>query len=162
MRKSVLGFIAAGALAGCSYSGGEVQSASSTAVEPGTVAMPAADIVSARRTTFFLTTQAVGRIKAGIAEGGDLRQSRAGARMLSRWADTLPKMFPEGSNVDGTRALDTVWTDRAGFEARAAAYRDAANALAATAESGDREATNRAFMTMAGTCHACHQSYRME
>lgn len=128
----------------------------------GIVAMAPEDIVAARRTTYFLSTQAVGQIKAGFEEGGDLNRSRAGAMMLARWADTLPTMFPEGTNIDGSRALDTVWTDREGFLARAAAYRDAAREVARVAETGDREATNSAFMAMAGTCHACHQSYREE
>ena len=127
-----------------------------------TVEMPAADIVQARRVTYFLTTQAVGMIKAGIDEGGDLRRTRGGAIMLSRWAETLPKMFPEGTDLPSSRALPNVWSDRGGFEAAAAAYRDAAKNLAETAATGDREASNAAFMAMAGTCHACHEKYREE
>ncbi|WP_299192575.1 cytochrome c [uncultured Erythrobacter sp.] len=128
--------------------------------ELATVEMSAADIVQARRVTYFLTTQAVGQIKGGIEEGGDLRRTRFAAQLLVRWAETLPSMFPEGTDIEGSRALPTVWSDREGFEAAAAAYRDAAQGVMDAAETGDREATNTAFLTMAGTCQACHDTYR--
>ena len=82
--------------------------------------------------------------------------------MLARWAETIPTLFPEGTNIDSSRALDTVWTDREGFEARAMAYKAAALELAAKAEAGDREGAEAAFEALAGTCHACHQAYREE
>lgn len=82
--------------------------------------------------------------------------------MLARWAETLPLMFPAGTDIDDSRALPTVWSDRAGFEARANDYREAAEELARIAETGDREASDQAFKAMAGTCHACHQIYREE
>ena len=139
-----------------------LEDAHSDEASSATAEMPAADIVQARRVTYFLTTQAVGMIKAGIDEGGDLRRTRGGAMMLSRWAETLPKMFPEGTDLPSSRALPTVWSDREGFEAAASAYRDAAKNLAETAATGDREASNAAFVAMAGTCHACHEKYREE
>ena len=71
-------------------------------------------------------------------------------------------VFPEGTDTPDDRALPEVWSDREGFEAAAAAYRDAAKNLAETAATGDREASNAAFMAMAGTCHACHEKYREE
>lgn len=127
---------------------------------PQLVEMSPDDIVSARRVTYFLSTQAIGQIKVGIAEGGDLRRTQAGAMMLARWAETLPSMFPEGTNLERSRALPTVWSDREGFVSAAGAYRDAANELAARARDGDREGAQSAFMAMADTCQACHQSYR--
>ena len=128
--------------------------------ELATVEMSAADIVQARRVTYFLSTQAVGQIKAGIEEGGDLRRTRFAAQILVRWAETLPAMFPEGTAIEGSKALPTIWSDREGFEAAAAAYRDAAQGVMDAAETGDREATNAAFTAMAGTCQACHTAYR--
>src|SRR3546814_11086966 len=104
------------------------------------------EIVAARRATFFLSTQAVGQIKAASEEGGDLKGAVAGARMLANWAKVLPTMFPEGTKTEGTRALGTVWSDRAGFEARAAAYQQAALAVARVAEGGHREETAKAFI----------------
>lgn len=135
-------------------------------VQAAPVSVPASmtpdEVVAARRATFFLSTQAVGQIKAASEEGGDLTRAMTGARMLANWAKVLPSMFPEGTRTEGSHALETVWTDRAGFEARAAAYQQAALEVARVAEEGNREETAKAFMAMAGTCHACHQTYRKE
>lgn len=152
----ILGLSLAAVTASVAAQGGE------PAIEPAIVEVPAETIVNARRTSYFLSTQAVGQIKGGIAEGGDLNRTRSGARMLARWADVLPTLFPEGTNVEGSRALDTVWTDKEGFAAAAAAYRDAALVIAEKAEAGDRAGANDAFMAMAGTCKACHDKYREE
>lgn len=162
MRAIFLAAVATGLLTACSYKDSEAQSAAAPAPDPGVVAMSAADLVAARRTSFFLSTRAVAQAKEGFEDGGDLARTRSAARMLSHWANSLPTMFPEGSNVEGTRALEAVWSDRAGFEAKAAAYRDAADYLAEKAGEGDREATKAAFLVMAGTCHACHETYRAE
>ncbi|HAU21675.1 MAG TPA: hypothetical protein DCS24_03610 [Erythrobacter sp.] len=48
-----------------------------------TVSIKAKDVVTARRAAYFLSTQAVGQIKAGIDEGGDLRRTASAARMLA-------------------------------------------------------------------------------
>lgn len=128
--------------------------------ELATVEMSAADIVQARRVGYYLSTQAVGQIKAGTEEGGDLRRARFAAQILVRWAETLPAMFPEGTDIEGSKALPTIWSDREGFEAAAAAYRDGAQGVMDAAETGDREATNAAFLTMAAACQACHVKYR--
>ena len=124
------------------------------------VEMSAEDIVAARRLTYYLSTQAVGQIKAGIEEGGDLRRTQFAATLLARWAETLPTMFPEGTDIDSSRALPNVWSDREGFEEKAAAYSAAAAAVVAQAKTGDRDATNAAFLEMAATCQSCHDSYR--
>jgi len=164
MKRELTVMAGALALSGCVANLGDTYTGPAAAPElrDNTVAMSAEDIVQARRVTYFLSTQAVGQIKAGIAEGGDLRRTRGGAMMLARWAETLPSMFPDGTNVEGSRALPSVWSDRADFEAAAEEYRLAALAIAESAQTGDRQATNDAFMAMAGKCQACHQSYREE
>lgn len=160
-RIEMMTLASAGALGlGLAASQASAEAHEEAEAAPVMVEMSAEDIVRARRTTYFLSTQAVGQIKAGIDEGGDLRRTRGGARMLARWAEALPSMFPEGTDIEGSRALPTVWSDREGFEAAAEAYREAAQNVAETAATGDREATNAAFMAMAGTCHACHETYR--
>ena len=126
------------------------------------IAMAPEDIVKTRRLAYFLSTQAVGQIKAGIEEAGDLRRTQAGATMLARWAETIPTLFPEGTDLESSRALPTVWSDREGFEAAALAYKNAAEELVTQAKTGDREAANAAFMAMAGTCKSCHDKYREE
>lgn len=71
----------------------------SDAAPTSSVELQAEEIVAARRAAFFLSTQAIGQIKAGIEEGGDLRRTRAGAMMLANWAKALPTLFPEGTDL---------------------------------------------------------------
>lgn len=163
MTARIIGLTAAGfVLAATAALGTRAQEARSDDSPPTVVEMEAQQVVAARRATFFLSTQAVGQIKGATEEGGDLKRAVAGARMLANWAKVLPAMFPDGTKTEGSRALDTVWTDRAGFETRAAAYQQAALEVARVAEQGNREETAKAFMAMAATCHACHEQYRKE
>ena len=61
-------------------------------------------------------------------------------------------MFPAGTNLPSSKALPAVWSDRAGFEARAAAYADAARLLAEAAQSGDRAAFLARWTAVRATC----------
>ena len=74
-------------------------------------------------------------MKAAADAGADVHSLVLPARALARWARTLPTMFPAGTNLPISKALPAVWSDRAGFEARAAAYAAAAQALAEAAQS---------------------------
>lgn len=162
-RSAILGLAALALGASATFAArAKDQDSSAQARESATVTLPPQQVVAARRATFFLSTQAIGQIKAGLAEGGDLTRTVGAAKMLANWAGVLPTMFPEGSDVEGSRALDAVWSDRAGFESRAAAYREAALELAKLAGEGNREEANKAFLRMADTCHACHKTYREE
>jgi len=119
-------------------------------------------IVKARQSAYMLSAGDLSGIKAAIDGGGDLKGIAFPARALARWARTLTTLFPEGSNVPPTRALPAVWSDRAGFEARALAYAEAATRLAELAPAGDRAAITAQFDALRGTCAACHDSYRSE
>jgi cytochrome c556 len=56
--------------------------------------------------------------------------------------------------------LPTVWSDRAGFEKAAADYASAADAMAAAAKAGDKDAFTAAFEQTGAACGACHKVYR--
>ena len=117
-------------------------------------------IVAARRTAYGLSAGTFASMKFAADAGADVHQLAQPARALARWARTLPTMFPAGTNLPSSKALPTVWSDRAGFEARAAAYADAATALATAAQSGDRAAFLAQWTLVRGTCAACHDTYR--
>ena len=158
--KGILGIVAIAGAALFTSSTGTAQDADANAEPTVEVTMNASDIVQSRRVSFFLSTQAVSQVKAGIDDGGDLRRTVAGARMLAAWAEAIPSMFPAASNVAPTRATSAVWDDPDGFAERAEEYRAAAMALANAAQQGDREAANTAFFEMAAACQTCHQGYR--
>ncbi len=117
-------------------------------------------IVAARQSVMFLSGGSLAAMKAAAEAGGDVKQLVIPARSLARWARALPTLFPAGSEVAPTRAKPEVWSDRAGFEARAAAYADAARLLAEAAQGGDREAFMGRWAEVRGTCGACHDGYK--
>ena len=117
-------------------------------------------IVAARRSAYALSAGNFVSMKAAADAGADVHTLVLPARALARWARTLPSLFPEGTNLPSSKALPTVWSDRAGFEARAAAYAAAAQALAEAAQSGDRAVFLTRWGDLRATCSACHDTYR--
>jgi cytochrome c556 len=95
------------------------------------------------------------------ADAGDALETLAPRiERLVRWSETLPGMFPEGSNVSSSGARDEVWSDRAGFEAKAAAFATAVRALAAAATAGDRAVFLARWTEARATCAGCHNLYK--
>jgi cytochrome c556 len=126
-------------------------------------AHPAADpagIVKGRQAGMRMSGAVMGAIKGAIDRGDDVKTQAFAARSIASWAATIPGMFPEGSNVEPTGALPTVWSDSAGFAAKAAAYQAAATKMAAAAQAGDKEAFAAAFQETRGACGACHDGYK--
>jgi cytochrome c556 len=133
---------------------------------PALASDPAADaatLIRARQSALMLSAVAFGGMKATIDSGGDVSSQAFAARALARWSKTLPSMFPAGTGKASgtpTKALDTIWTDRAGFEARATAYSDAAAKLAQLAEANDKPGFAAQWQVMRQTCSGCHDIYR--
>jgi cytochrome c556 len=69
-------------------------------------------------------------------------------------------MFPPGSGTASSGALPTVWSDRAGFEASAAAMTAAASKLADLAAAGDAAGANAQWDALKAACNDCHTKYR--
>ena len=67
--------------------------------------------------------------------------------------------MPEGI-ATGSRALPAVWENWADFEQKAADLRNATQGLVAAVESGGFAAAQGMVQSAAGTCGACHRTYR--
>lgn len=134
-----------------------------TAAAPAAASVPVdpAAIVAGRQAAFLLSAADFGGIKAAIARGDDVTTQAFAARSLARWAKTIPAMFPAGTGIAPSEALPTIWTDRAGFEAKAAAYAEAADKLAALAKAGDKPGFAAQFGEVGKSCGACHDAYRV-
>jgi cytochrome c556 len=117
-------------------------------------------IVAARQSAYILSGADFAQMKAQADAGVDVHTLVFPSRALARWARTLPTMFPAGTNLPTSHALPAVWSDRAGFEARAAAYAAAAQALVEAAQSGDRAAFLTQWTAVRTTCGACHDTYK--
>ena len=87
------------------------------------------------------------------------------AAALQVWAEApgpFGDLFPEGSETGyDTEAKATIWTDRAGFEEKLAAFQEKANAAVA-ASPQTLEELQPAAGAVFKTCKSCHESYRID
>ncbi|MCS6624671.1 cytochrome c [Roseibacterium beibuensis] len=123
-----------------------------------------ADVIKGRQAAMMLSGVAMASIKGSIDAGQPPASQRFATRSLSRWAHAVPGMFPAGSGPEAgvqTNAKAEIWTDRAGFEARAADYAAAADRLAELAASEDAAAFGAQWTTVRATCQACHDAYKV-
>jgi len=119
--------------------------------------------IKARQASFHLSAGAFGPMKAAIESGADVKPFAFGAKGLARWARAMPSMFPAGTGPEAgvpTKALPAIWSDRAGFEARATEYAAAADRLAELADANDKAGFAAQWMTVRQSCSTCHDSYR--
>ena len=123
----------------------------------------AEDVIKGRQGAMMLSGVAMASIKGAIDAGQPLAGQRFNTRALSRWAHAVPGMFPGGSGAEAgvpTNAKPEVWSDRAGFEARAADYAAAADRLAELAAGDDAAAFAGQWTAVRATCQACHDGYK--
>ena len=123
----------------------------------------AATLIHARQSALMLSASTFGGMKATIDSGGDVAGQAFAAKALARWARALPSLFPAGTGKESgvpTKALATVWSDRPGFEQRAADYAAAADKLAQLAEANDKAGFAAQWLAVRQTCSACHDRYR--
>lgn len=101
----------------------------------------------------------------GQYDGSDATVPVAAAKTIDDVAGELLAMFPEGSGPEGTgitktRAKPEIWSDWAGFEAKAKAFDDAAVALTVAAATNDVAQIKAAMGEVGKSCKACHEAYR--
>jgi cytochrome c556 len=81
------------------------------------------------------------------------------------WSDTAARvsdLFPVGSETGfDTRALETVWSDREGFDAALLKFKEAVSAAVA-ASPQDLAALKAAAGPVFSACKNCHEDYRAE
>lgn len=119
-------------------------------------------LVKARQAGMALSGSVVGGMKAAIDAGQAPSSQRNAARALARWAHTLPQLFPEGTDPASleTGAQPAVWTDRSGFDAKAAEFAAAADRLAELSEGQDAAAFSTQWTTVRSGCQSCHSVYK--
>lgn len=143
--------------------------AAQPAAAPGAKAPPPApriaspgDVIATRQLLFHLSAATFGEMKA-VADGSeDVKPLAFGARGLVRWSRSIPAMFPPGSLGPNSRAKPEIWSNRADFEAKAAAYQAAATALFDVARAGDKPGFLAQWEATSKTCTACHDLYRSD
>ncbi|MEO6361343.1 MAG: cytochrome c [Sphingomicrobium sp.] len=99
----------------------------------------------------------MGQTKAGSLDANGI----AAVQELKTLSAQVDGWFPPktGPDVDSaTRAKAEIWVNRADFSTKAKAFASAAGELQIAAASGGN--VQAAAMKVAGTCKACHESYR--
>jgi cytochrome c556 len=127
-------------------------------------AMSPAEIVAARQAALMMSGVTMGSIKAALDAGAPAQSMGFSSAALTRWARALPGMFPAGTGSDAlgaaTKAKPEIWTDRAGFEAKAGDYAAAAARLQELIAAGDTAGAQAQFMVVRASCQSCHDAYR--
>jgi cytochrome c556 len=141
---AVIGALAAGALVGAT-----------------TIAFAQADIIKQRQENRKATGPLMRQIKETIESKGDAKIVVANAAKLKELEVAFDKMFPAGSDKGETKALPTVWSDSAGFEAAGKNAQVAFDKLAVAGGSGDFAAMQVAFGDAGKSCGGCHTKFRV-
>lgn len=81
---------------------------------------------------------------------------------LSEVSASIGEYFPEGSETGfETEAAPTIWSDRAGFDAKIAAFKADADAAVAAAPA-DLDGLKAVFGPLTKNCGSCHETYRLK
>jgi cytochrome c556 len=131
-----------------------------TVVGGATIALAQADVIKQRQDNRKETAATMRSIKGVIDAKGDVKAVVASAAKLKQLENAFEKMFPAGSDKGDTKALPTVWTDMAGFQAASKNADAAYDKLAVAAGSGDLAAVTAAFGDTGKACGACHEKFR--
>lgn len=138
------------------------------ALAVGAVAAQAQDFdnqLKARQGQFRIMALNLG-VLGGMARGTvdyDAEMARMAAENIATIASLHQgAMWPEGSDnmeLDGTRALPSIWDDNADFLSKWGAMGEAANSLVAVAADG-QQGLGPAVGALGDACGACHEAHR--
>ncbi len=137
--------------------------AQAKAPAPASLAAPKAqDIVNTRQASMIMSAVALGAVRGAAARPDSVKGAAFPASGLAKWATAMPAMFPASTrHVAGTRARPEIWTNRADFNAKAAAFASATAALVSAAKADDKAAFTAAVESTAAACKACHDAYQV-
>ena len=125
-----------------------------------TIALAQADVIKERQENRKQTAATMRAIKGIIDAKGPTAGAVAEAAKLKTLEAAFVKLFPAGSDKGETKALPTVWSDMAGFQAASKNADAAFDKLSVAAGSGDMAALTAAFADTGKACGACHEKFR--
>ena len=125
------------------------------------VAPSAAELIAARQAGMDMSASSMTLLKNASANGVPLKNLAFPAGGLAKWAASLPTLFADSTKGAKSEAKAEVFTDRAGFNAKAQVYIIATKALAAAAAADDKPAFDAALASTGAACKGCHDAYKM-
>jgi cytochrome c556 len=120
------------------------------------------DAVKYRQSVFSVMAAHTGRIGA-VVKGErpyDKAAVEADAAVIEMMAKLPWSAFPQGSDLQNSKAKPEVWKDQDKFKAGADKLQTEAAKLASAAKSGDLNAIKAAFGAVGQSCKACHDNFR--
>ena len=139
----------------------QAQTKPAKSAKPAVQAAPTAeDIVAARQSAMVMSVGATSAMRSAAANGTPVKNLTFIAEGVAKWGTALPAMFAPGTAKVASRAKPEVWTDPAGFAAKAKAFGDATAALAAAAKADDKEAFTAALASTNAACKGCHEAFQ--
>ncbi|MBR4736529.1 MAG: cytochrome c [Rhodocyclaceae bacterium] len=122
------------------------------------------DTIKARQAAYRLLAWNTGIIKANVQGEFDAKKVQTAANTIAAIAHSdLGALYAPGTDKGKgyypTKAKPAAFTDDKVVQV-AMDFVKAADALAAAAQGGDKDAVKAAFGELGGTCKACHDDYR--
>jgi cytochrome c556 len=124
-----------------------------------------AQIIRARQAAYEMSVVTFSQLKRAVDTGSDVTKQKFAADALAGWAAVLPTLYPDGTGPGQaavqTGALAEVWTNRAGFLARANAYKGATAKLVDAAKAGDASEFANQVDAIKKACDSCHADFKV-
>jgi cytochrome c556 len=124
-----------------------------------------AQIIRARQAAYEMSVVTFSQLKRAVDTGSDVTKQKFAADALAGWAAVLPTLYPEGTGPGQTAvetgALAEVWSNRAGFLARANAYKAATAKLVDAAKAGDASQFANQVDSIKKACDSCHADFKV-
>jgi len=124
-----------------------------------------AQVIRARQAAYEMSVVTFSQLKRAADTGSDVTKQKFAADALAGWAAALPTLYPEGTGPGQTAvetgALAEVWSNRAGFLARANAYKAATAKLVDAAKAGDASQFANQVDAVKKACDACHADFKV-
>lgn len=100
-------------------------------------------------------------VKTVIEAKLDVKSLEDAAKGLASWGYVIPSMFPDSTQAGhDTKALPTVWTDRAGFQQSAENFYTQVEKLGVFAAANDKAGFAIQYAIKTQACGACHRGCR--
>jgi cytochrome c556 len=81
---------------------------------------------------------------------------------LAGLANIAPGVFPEGSNIEKSKALPAIWENPEEFSKAMQRMREAAEGMASAATTEDMSEIGPAIQALGGSCKGCHDDFKAE
>jgi cytochrome c556 len=119
------------------------------------------ELVTTRQAGMDMAVATLTLLSNASNNGAPLKTLAFPSAGLAKFAGVMPALFSNNTRGVASRAKPAVWTDRAGFQAKAGDFATATKALAAAAATDDKPAFDAALASVKASCKGCHDTYQV-